>query len=429
MISMVATGNSMAYQTFYEQFHPRMKRKVLSDSETAFFSEQKEAVSLSDMTALVLKTVIGAGMLSQGFSFRMGIGLGVLMHAIVCFLSLYCLYLFVKTGQFYKRSTYEEIWAKAFGRRSAFFVAFLSVLSVTFILGLYLRNIGKSMLSAVGIIFDSIPVWMSSTYVYMIIIDIFALFPICTSYSLREMARVSYLGLVVAVMIIFYIIYRFYERVQEYGFDPNGQLKIAHFTGDFGSQIGNIAMSYLSMPFSWPGLRNLRNPTPNRWMKVFTVSMITCFFVYLIVSVFSYCTFFDENEGDMILLMYPRDNKTLWSYIIFIVFMLSTIPSALNAARYITLNFITSAVYFDKNVWITCGFAWVIMSTFIATLSDDIFGILLTISDIVVVALLFIIPGIMYLKAFKKKFVLHLTGAIFSILFGCAVISNIVYQA
>ena len=143
-------------------------------------------------------------------------------------------------------------------------------------------------------------------------------------------------------------------------------------------------------------------------------------------------TFFDENTGGIILDYYPTDSKKnelllIIGHIFTFVYIMLTVPVVLNPARYILLNIINRKDTFPKDIWSLIGITLSLISLTLANAPADISDIIFIITDLLTLALLFIFPPVLYLRAYRTKNKLHLAGAIFEILVGIASISFMIY--
>lgn len=271
---------------------------------------------------------------------------------------------------------------------------------------------------------------------YKILIGLLIVIAFCVptsiSKNLHFVVITSFLSLLFFLCILLYVIVRFSIIVHKNGFDPNHRFKLFDLNGHISSTISSLTYAYLFYPMAWPGLRHSRKPTVNNLIKSFNVTILITYILYSIMGTFSYLTFFDENDGGLILDYYPTDSRTneillLVGHIFTFAYILLTIPVVMNPARYILLNIIDKKDSFPIEIWSLFGITLSLISLLLGNVSDDIQDIMFMITDLLTLTLLFIFPPILYLKAFGKSQILHLIGAIFEILLGIAAIAFMIY--
>lgn len=407
-----------------------MFRRSGSESDTAFFDAQKDAISVGDMVIVVVNAALGVGIFSFGYTFRMGLGLAILMLLIFGLASFYSMYLFIKLAQSYRKGTFEEIWTLLFSKRSSYICAIVSVSAALLALILSFQTIYQCLYLVFDYFFTAKGTWLEHQYFYLLLVDVVLIIPMCFSESLRDIAKISYVGNTCALALLIHAAYECGRHTSIYGFDPHNQLTLCSFAGDFGNRMGNIVVAYLVMPFAWPGLHHLHNPTPKRWWVVFGTMTLILFIYYIAMGVLAYLTFFDENRMDSIILdLYESSEIVTLAAVVATVKMAAVGVTFLNQARYITLSSLSAVVAIDRTAWTTCGIGWAIMCTFCATLSTPIMNILLAIYRCVASVLLFIIPSVLFLRGYGKRLRIHFAGSILLILIGIACIVNTIYHA
>ena len=407
-----------------------MIRRSGSESDTAFFDAQKDAISTGDMVVVIINTAVGVGTLSLGYTFRMGLGFALIMMVLFAACNYYSMFLFVKVAQLYRRGTFEEIWTLAFSRRSSYICAVVSVAFTVLSLVFYFRVMYQCLYLVVDYLFDVEGTWLEYEYFYLLGVDLVLIIPMCFSESLQDIAKIAYVGNTCAIILLIHELYQYTRHLDIYGFDPDSQFAFFSFTTEFAKQFNNVVTAYMFVPFSWPGLRHLHNPTQKRWWMVFGIITGVLIVYYCAMGTLAYLTFFDENEAtDTSLQLYPRDSVVAIAAVIVTLKIASVAITSLNQARFITLSSLAGVITIDRTVWTCCGIGWTILGTFGATISKTPLNILTWTHQILAPILLCIIPPVLYLRSYRTRSRGHALGSIILVLIGLVCIANTIYYA
>lgn len=398
--------------------------------------------SLSNPEFIVcfLNSIIGTGVLRLGSAFNSGIIFTHLLNIFVALVSVYSLKLYVLAASHYHESTFEEIWSVAFSFKTTFIPAVCSIFSSFSNIMSYLSFLQNSMINIISMLLllvdsDSQEIVdkldRNNILIGLLIVIVFCV-PSSISNNLRYIVVTSFISVSFFLCILVYVIARFCVMVHRDGFDPNHRFKLIDLKDNISSSISSLTYAYLFYPMAWPGLRHSRKPTIKNLSHAFYMTILITYILYSIMGTFSYLSFFDANDGGLILDYYPTNSRTneillLVGHIFTFIYILLTIPVVMNPARYILLNFIDKKDSFPIEIWSLIGITFSIISLLLGNVSDNIQDILFMVTDLLTLALLFIFPPILYLRAFGKSQALHFAGAIFEIILGIAAIAFMIY--
>lgn len=398
------------------------------------------SLSNADFVFCSLNSIIGTGALRLGSAFNSGILFTHIFNIFVALIGFYSIELYVFSAAYFHESTFEEIWSAAFSRSTVLIPAFCSIVAAIANVMSYFSFLQDSVVTIVSMLFklmyknpeENLIKIKNFRFLIGILIEIVFGIPICLSNNLRVVVVISYISIIFFLVILVYVVARFFIMISKEGFDPDHRFKTVDLKDHISGSISSLTFSYLCYPFVWPGPRHIKNPSVNNLSKVFAVAIGTSYVLYSIMGTFSYLSFFDANSGDIILEYYPNTTKTdqillIFGHIVTFVYILFTIPIVMNSSRYILLNALHKKDEFPVDVWGPTGITLSLMSLVLANVTEQVSDYIYIISDLLTLILLFIFPSIFYLKAFKTKKIIHFIGSIFMLILGCVAISFIIY--
>lgn len=392
------------------------------------FPEYKNSISILDAVTVYVNTAIGTGVLKLGPAWRCGAILASVVSAIICAVSLYGLFLFVKAAVYYRQPTLESCWEKGIGRKSSVISFLISFLVIFIVEVFYIQFICQAIQSLIREFWPTAGGVITQNYTIMGICTVLFFIPVVCISSPRTIVLTSRAAIVCIVYLSIHTIYWFVWHTKEYGFDPNHQLTYFRFDATLANCLSSLATAYLIAPVTFPGLIHITNSTPNRVMKTFTCVLLVCFVIYNIQGLFSYFTFFDLNEGGLILDYYPQTYYVASGKVAIIILMILSVPQVLNPARFVLINFIWKTYNYPKSVWIGVGICLYVIGVILSTLGMPWVFVMGFFVDTFAPTLLFMIPSILYLAAYRMTDLKHAVGAITMIVLGIGMLSFIIWS-
>lgn len=352
-----------------------------------------------------------------------------IVNTVLGALSLYGLFLYVEAAAFWRHPTFETMWSKAFGYRSSFISFIISYISAVLVAMFYIQFVAQSLQS---ILYEFIPGseggLLTNNYVITGIVSVLCFIPICFVSSAKTIAKLCYVAIVCIVYLTIHTLYWFVWHVREYGFDPNKQIAFFRFDDTLVNCFSSLSTAYLIAPVAFPGIQHVGCATPRRLTRVFTLMILACYVLYTVMGLSSYLTFFDENEGGLILDYYPKSWYVTSAKFAITVLMILSVPMVLNPARFVTINMVWRHDNYPKEVWITVGIVTYFLAVFCAFLDEPWATVLSVLCDAFSPILLFVLPSVLFLKGYKATRKLHMLGCCFMIIAGIAVTGYMLYS-
>lgn len=403
---------------------------------------RKGPLSSVDFIFCCLNSAISFGVLKLGAVFTSGLIMTYIILIIVSALSYFSLRLFVLAASFYHESTFEEIWRAAFPKVTLIIPITASIFSSLVNIITYLREIQAAVISIWYKILklhkhdyetDSSEL---SSYKMLIgcCILIVLILPLCFTISIHSMAILSYFSMICVFIFIIYVVFMFAYLVKKVGFDPTHSIKYFQFGDQFIKSLLTLIFAFEFYPLTYPGLRDCQNSTPSSLSKSFIVINLSILIIYSVIGTFCYLTFFDQNNKGIILDYYPTNTKAeqillIIGRIVTFFFVLCTIPFRLNSCRYIILNTFNSTTSFPPEIWTFMGIIISVFSLALSNLTNEYLNCLEVINNVMAAVLLYIIPPLLFIKAYKTTYPGLFAAAIVLLIIGfTSSISIIVYK-
>lgn len=415
-----------------------MKLKTEKGDDKPIF-RRLGSLNYPDFIFYCLNLAICTGALRLGTAFASGFLFSHLLNTFVALVTLYSLKLYVLSAAYYQENTFEDMWRKAFPKYTLFIPAICSIVKPLQTCVSYLSFLQGSVVTIVTQIIRLIDpdeteiISKLPNYKLLIGFLMILVFWVPTSFSVnvRYNVHISYVSIILFIMVFIYIIGEFIVIVKQNGFDPQHRFKLFDLKDHVTSSIMSFAFAYNFYPFSWPGLRNHKEPSMKSLSNTFIFSIVTCYIIYALVGTFSYLTFFDTKTG-LIIDLYPSDTffekfLIIIGNIFTYIYILFTIPLRLNGCRYNLLNTIQKRSEFTPDVWGPTGIIVSLVALVLANSDVKIRNYLSSAGDVLTIILMFI-TTILYLRGYGTSIKLHLVGAILEAMILLAAFIFIIYN-
>lgn len=395
--------------------------KQTSDpEEDQIFPARRDVLTAFPVVIFLINVAIGTGVVKLGPAYRAGAIFSPILSAIIALVSCYSFSLFLKAACWARASTFEEIWAKAFGPKTVPICATISMLSKLMALKAYTSFVIDSVTSLIRDFYPGAPVWLTDKYVIITLVFIVFYIPTFSSKSLKLIAAISYIKVFCLAFLCCVILYRFADQTMKNGFDPNHQMSYFRFDRTAVSCLDSLLTAYLVLPLCYPGIRHVSHFTVKSFLRLIRLTMLICWIVYNIVGEICYFTVWNENMGSTILDYYPDDILNTISRFALTIMMIYTCPVALNPVRFVMINLIAKGKEFPTVIWGITGVLVSYIAVVLTSLTGDVNFYVTLVTNIRSPFILFIFPAILYLKAFGRQKMFHFIGSIVILLLGLA---------
>lgn len=369
-----------------------------STSEQPFVEKRLDGLSMFSMIIVIIKIMLGTYGMKLGYVFRCGVINALVINGIVALASYTAMMLYLKCAVYYECSTFEEIWTKSISRRTAPIQGFISLYeSVGFIM-LYLNQITELYRDFLYTISTDFPTLIYTEYIPLLVVFLIYYIPTNMTLSFKAVTGSSYVATLIYLFLIAHVIYWFVIRYKQNGFDPRNEIVYSRFGTITIECFSALSVSYGFVPLVYPGLRHLKNPTYSRWKTVFGVIHLGSFLMYSLLGIFGYFTFFDEANGELNIMLYPKVPIVQACFVLTIIMVLLTTIVSINSAKFLLFSTFTNTSTVSKKYMRVCGIAIIVISMFGSTLPGYIFSWFSYLNELILIYLEFILPSVFYLR-------------------------------
>jgi len=255
-------------------------------------------------------TIIGAGVLSLPSAFEIsGLYLGLFFLLFVFMLNVISVWFLVGATEISGGAgvQFRDVAEYAFGKVGLFFTDIALIISCFGPLCSYLIIICDMITSLIAY-WGNTEIGVIDRDIVLCVTAVLVMPLSCLRYI--NLLRFTSLAALVAVFYIMVaIIYRSGESILEHGWKCNdhGCMSYANFDLDFFRAVPIICFAFTCQMNVFSIFSELKNPTRGRMLGTGVGSLAVSGFVYLLIAVFGYLTFFGETQGN-ILLNYAIDD-------------------------------------------------------------------------------------------------------------------------
>ncbi|OHT17469.1 Transmembrane amino acid transporter protein [Tritrichomonas foetus] len=401
--------------------------KNINPDDEQLFSQRRESFDYFSTVVFILNVSIGTGVMKLGAAFKAGAVLSVLLSTFIAILSTYTFYLFLKSAAKTKSSTFEGIWAKTFGHKTVVVCAVISMTSKLMALKAYISFVCDQLVYLIKLVLPNHPSFLVDRFFLFAAVMVVFYIPVLSSKSLKVIFYCCLIKVTCLAFLCIVIVYYFITFTIQDGFDPRNEIAYFRFDNRFISALDSLLTAYLVMPICYPGLKHFRNLTVNTFLNQYKVSMFITWIVYNIVGLICYFTFFDQNTGGLILSYYPENTLTIIAQVALTLMMIFTCPVALNPVRYVLVDLVSRGSEFPSDVWCQAGIIIMVLAILLSSLKGDVNFWVSTITNIRSPLVLFILPSILYLKAWGTHNKLHFVLALLVFVIGLVSVAFVLY--
>ncbi|KAL0221357.1 hypothetical protein RCL1_001211 [Eukaryota sp. TZLM3-RCL] len=259
--------------------------------------------------ANLANNMIGSGVLAMSFVFSTtGIGLGVLIMAIVCWLSNFSLKLMILNGKLARRYTYRQVVARSLGTTLSKIVDVCIPLYGFGLLCAYMRILGDYTYSLFNIIvvklgFElNIDSFFSSRVFVLLVFVVLFVFPLCCLRTMESLSFSSLLALIGILVTVIGICTLFIRTLFQNGIlHQFSQVKLFNFTPDVFRVIPIVSLAFSCHANILRMYQELHQRSVKRMFNVISGALLINFAFYFLCGTFGYVVFLSNTQSNLLL--------------------------------------------------------------------------------------------------------------------------------
>uniref|UniRef100_A0A8C5DVN8 Amino acid transporter transmembrane domain-containing protein n=1 Tax=Gouania willdenowi TaxID=441366 RepID=A0A8C5DVN8_GOUWI len=243
---------------------------------------------------------------------------------------------------------------------------------------------------------------------------------LCVVLPLSLLPRIGFLGYTSSLAFFFMLYFAVVIVVKKWSIPCPLPQNVSSFQSAFA--IPTMAFSFLCHTAILPIYCELDRPTKTRMQKVSNISICVSFLVYLISALFGYLTFYGHVDSELLLsydTYLPRDIMVMTVRLAILLSVLLTVPLIHFPARKSLVLLLCGGQAFSWFIHITATLSILGVVLLMAIFVPDISNVFGVVGSTTSSCLLFIFPGIFYLKISDQPLrSVHAVGAFLLVVFG-----------
>jgi hypothetical protein len=385
-------------------------------AQRQIFSDRVDSIDLGGAVVAGF-TIILRSPWTAGAAFKAGLGLGLIIDVIVLLISYYALRLVILSAAQMRLPMIGPMCRDAFGS------SFGTLVSISCIVVSVLR-ISVEFDSAIEIaqwrisVISETDLRVLTDTMTLSLIASALLCVLCFSRSLKLATKMAWLSLIFFIAVIVHAVIIFIRHTRNVGFDPSGEL--LYFQG--GSLIAlatrQAMLSAGIAPITFPGLRHLRNSTPHRLMTGFGVGLLLGWVMRVTYGLLSYLTHFSSEELLASELAFADLMDVKIFCIVKILVMILSATRSIDLGRYTFCHMFRASDEIPGEVWTAIGVTISLIGAMLVGHGENFRKVIHAVEEILTCCLLFIIPGVLFIKLHARRQQLHTFGAAIAVLAG-----------
>lgn len=409
-----------AINTEREEFLPHKP----GDKKETHFTDFEGKTSFGMSVFNLSNAIMGSGILGLAFAMsNTGIILFLILLVFIAILSAYSIHLLLKSAGVVGIRAYEQLGNRAFGPPGKMLAACIITVHNIGAMSSYLFII-KSELPLVIQAFlekhDNTGEWFLNGNYLIIIVSICIILPLALMKQLGYLGYTSGFSLSCMVFFLISVIYKKFNIPCPLEEEHNSSHTHLNVTDDFceakmftiNSQtaytIPILAFAFVCHPEVLPIYTELRDATKKRMQNVANISILAMFVMYLLTAIFGYLTFYGAVESEL-LHTYSRVNPNSVDVLVLcvrlavLVAVTLTVPVVLFPIRRAVQQILFPDKPFHWARHILIAFSLIFLVNLLVILVPsirDIFGVIGATSA---PTLIFILPGIFYIRIVPKE--------------------------
>jgi amino acid permease len=392
------------------------------------FPQNRNMLNSVDAVAVLLNIAIGTGWLRLGYGWRCGVLVAGFITVLFAVLSYYAIWMYIKAIALTKQPTFEEIWVVLYNKPTSYFVFACSMITTISCVMFYIQFLHGYIITLVRTFYPQLSELFDQYILTGSIITFFFVTPSSFIERHNTLAILSYIKLTCVLVITAGVLFWLFNGIQQYGFDPNGQMVMYRLDKHLIACVSSLLTAYNIVPLAWPSPGDIKNATEKSLKITFLVVFLIMFIVYLCVGMSSYFCFFDSNEGELLLNLFPDHAITVVMKICLIISLTLSCPILFNHGRRLVISSVVGThAKWNSTSWFCIGFLVAITSFIFGEVTGPPYDAICFIADTVNPFMVFIIPSLLYLKGYGLKSWFHAIGAVIILIVGFCGVAIIWY--
>uniref|UniRef100_A0A671WMZ0 Solute carrier family 38 member 5 n=1 Tax=Sparus aurata TaxID=8175 RepID=A0A671WMZ0_SPAAU len=397
----------------HEEFLPHKAGAKKETHFTDFEGKTSFGMSIFNLS----NAIMGSGILGLAYAMsNTGIILFILLLICIAILSAYSIHLLLKSAGVVGIRAYEQLGNRAFGPPGKVLAAVI----------ITIHNIG-AMSSYLFIVKSELPLviqaflskhentgeWYLNGNYLIIIVSALIILPLALMRQLGYLGYTSGFSLSCMVFFLISVIWKMLSHrdfkrrdMLEFKYTPRCWIFNLVFYLNTAYTIPILAFAFVCHPEVLPIYTELRDATKKRMQGVANISIMAMFVMYLLTALFGYLTFYGNVESELLHTysrVDPLDVLVLCVRLAVLVAVTLTVPVVLFPIRRALLQILFADKPFSWAIHIGIAFCLLFLVNLLVILVPsirDIFGLIGATSA---PSLIFILPGIFYIRIVPEE--------------------------
>ncbi|KAI4898486.1 hypothetical protein NFI96_020942 [Prochilodus magdalenae] len=404
-----------------DQFLPQKTDGKREAQFTDFVGKTSFGMSIFNLS----NAIMGSGILGLAYAMsNTGIILFLVLLVLIAILSSYSIHLLLKSAGVVGIRAYEQLGLRAFGQAGKIIAAIVitvhnigAMSSYLFIVKIELPAVISGLMGQDNTDLHTTEWYINGNYL-IIIVSLGVILPLALMRQLGYLGYTSGFSLSCMVFFLISVIYKKFvtdcpvsgsNSTQThinavYSSDNNTcEAELVTLTPQAAYTIPILAFAFVCHPEVLPIYTELRKPTKKRMQNVANISILAMFIMYLLTAIFGYLTFYG-NVGQELLASYKAtDTLMLCVRLAVLVAVTLTVPVVLFPIRRAVLQLLFPEKPFHWGRHILIAVCLLILVNVLVIFVPDIRDIFGVIGATTAPSLIFILPGLFYLRIVPEE--------------------------
>uniref|UniRef100_A0A3Q3X1Z7 Amino acid transporter transmembrane domain-containing protein n=1 Tax=Mola mola TaxID=94237 RepID=A0A3Q3X1Z7_MOLML len=379
-------------------------------SSIFFVQRRSKGASLASSVFNLMNAIMGSGILGLAYAMAStGIVGFCILLSVVASLAAYSIHLLLKLCDQTGINSYEDLGAKALNKPGK-----VTMSSYLFILKSELPEAINGFLNSES----TGNAWYEDGRLLLILITL------CVVLPLSILPKIGFLGYTSSVAFLFVLYFVVVVVVKKWSIPCPLPHNVTTLSEAFQSAyaIPTMAFSFLCHTAVLPIYCELDRPSKSRMQNVTNVSISLSFLLYLISAVFGYLTFYAHVDSELLHgygVYLPRDIMVITVRLAILLSVLLTVPLIHFPARKAAILLLFGRRPFSWLIHVLATLTILGVVLLMAIFVPDIRNVFGVVGSTTSSSLLFVFPGIFYLKISNQPIrSVDSIGAIFLVVFG-----------
>lgn len=383
-------------------------------------SAPTKGASFASSVFNLMNAIMGSGILGLAYAMaHTGIVGFCILLVVVSSLAAYSIHLLLKICDQTGINSYEDLGGKALQKTGKVLVGISIIIQNIGAMASYLFILKTELPAAIDSLLDpgnTGHAWYEDGRLLLTLVTI------CIVLPLSILPKIGFLGYTSGIAFIFMLYFAVVVVVKQWSIPCplphnittlSGAIKISNssdsdctpklfvISSKSGYAIPTMAFSFLCHTAILPIYCELDRPTKAKMQKITNVSISLSFLVYLISALFGYLTFYDQVDSELLLgydTYMPRDIMVMVVRLAILLSVLLTVPLIQFPARKAAVSLMFERRTFSWPIHIILTLIILSVVLLLAIFVPDIKNVFGVVGATTSTCLLFIFPGIFYLK-------------------------------